>query len=501
MFELLTPNEMAIADQTTIKSGTAGIELMKNAGSGVADVVKKLGTNSKRITILAGPGNNGGDGFVVASILKDYGYTVQVGLLGEVQNIKGDAKLAFDDLKETNISISNLTPEIISEGDIIIDAIFGAGLCREIDGDVAKIIDVVNNSENLVVSVDLPSGIDGKTGKILGGAIKASETVTFFRKKPGHLLFPGRAHCGNVSVIDIGIPNSVLKTVNPNIYCNQIEFWEEYIPRFKLTGHKYNRGHSLVFSGPIQSTGAARLCAQAALRVGAGLVTLASPQSALVVNAAHLTAVMIKSVENIEESKQLLADNRINSIAIGPGFGVGERTQEFVSSILEGDQSVVLDADSLTSFSANPTKLFTLIRKSTTREVVLTPHTGEFFRLFGESLESENKVECAKQAAKLSQAVVVFKGADTIIADPDGKCAINANAPSWLATAGSGDVLAGIICGLIAQSVPAFYAACMGVWIHGEIANKLGPGIISEDLILGIQSVISELYQVSRNQT
>ena len=350
-------------------------------------------------------------------------------------------------------------------------------------------------------SVDLPSGIDGKTGKILGGAIKASETVTFFRKKPGHLLFPGRAHCGNVSVIDIGIPNSVLKTVNPNIYCNQIEFWEEYIPRFKLTGHKYNRGHSLVFSGPIQSTGAARLCAQAALRVGAGLVTLASPQSALVVNAAHLTAVMIKSVENIEESKQLLADNRINSIAIGPGFGVGERTQEYVSSILEGDQSVVLDADSLTSFSANPTKLFTLIRKSTTREVVLTPHTGEFFRLFGESLESENKVECAKQAAKLCQAVVVFKGADTIIADPVGKCAINANAPSWLATAGSGDVLAGIICGLIAQSVPAFYAACMGVWIHGEIANKLGPGIISEDLILGIQSVISELYQVSRNQT
>ncbi len=496
MLELLTPNEMATADQTTIKSGTAGIELMKNAGSGVANVVTKLGSNSKCVTILAGPGNNGGDGFVVARILKDCGYTVQVGLLGEVQKIQGDAKLAFDDLKEANITISNLSPEIISEGDIIIDAIFGAGLCRKIDGEVAKLIDAVNNTGNLVISVDLPSGIDGKTGKVLGRAIKATETVTFFRKKPGHLLFPGRAHCGNVSVVDIGIQASVLKSVNPNIYCNQIEFWEEYIPRYKQTGHKYNRGHSLVFSGPIHSTGAARLCAQAALRVGAGLVTLASPQEALVVNAAHLTAVMVKSVESLEESKQLLVDNRFNSIAIGPGFGIGVKTQEFVLAILDGDQSVVLDADSLTSFSADPTKLFNQIQKSTNREVVLTPHAGEFARLFGESVELESKVDCAKQAAILSQAVVVFKGADTVIADPSGKCAINENAPSWLATAGSGDVLAGIICGLIAQSVPAFFAACMGVWIHGEIAKKLGPGIISEDLVLGIQSVINEIYQI-----
>ena len=492
MIELLTPTEMATADRKTIESGTPGIELMENAGRGVADVVAKIAPNSNRIIVLAGPGNNGGDGFVAARILKGFGYAVEVGLLDLPKNIKGDAKLAFNEMKKFGINVQKLSTQIVNDGDIFIDALFGAGLSRKIDGFAAELIMAINDSGKPVVAVDLPSGIDGKTGKELGIAFKASETVTFFRKKLGHLLYPGRGNCGNISVIDIGIPVSVLNSIEPSVFCNQKELWQDQIPQFKETGHKYDRGHAVVYSGPIQATGAARLCAEAALRVGAGLVTLATPPSALVVNASQLTAVMVKSVADVDESKQLLSDKRLNTVAIGPGFGVGTKTVEFVLSILNGDQSVVLDADGLTSFSEVPTNLFAQIKKFPSREVVLTPHEGEFSRLFGDC-DSENKVDCARHAAKISQAVVVLKGADTVIAHPEGKCVINENAPPWLATAGSGDVLAGIICGLLAQSVPAFYAACIGVWIHGEVARELGPGLISEDLLFGLRSIINGL--------
>ena len=497
MIELLTPDEMAIADRLTIESGTSGIELMENAGRGIADVVTNLVPCTSRIAILAGPGNNGGDGFVAARILKGFGYSVEVGLLGEPQHIKGDAKLAFDEMDKIGIDSQKLSMQIVEEGDVFIDALFGAGLCRDIEGLVAKLIVAINDSDKQVVAVDLPSGIDGKTGNILGVAFKASETVTFFRKKLGHLLYPGRAYCGKVSLIDIGIPESVLKSVKPAVFCNDYEFWREYIPAFKETGHKYDRGHSLVYSGPIQATGAARLCAEAALRVGAGLVTLASPPSALVVNASQLTAVMVKSVADLAESNQLLANGRFNTVAIGPGFGVGVRTQELVLAILAGTQSVVLDADSLMSFITEPAKLYASIKESSSREVVFTPHEGEFSRLFGQVSESESKVERVRNAARISQAVVVLKGADTVIANPDGMCVINENAPPWLATAGAGDVLAGIICGLMAQSLPAFYATCMGVWLHSEVANRLGPGMISEDLLYGLRSVINDLMRES----
>ena len=492
MIELLTPSEMAIADRTTIEGGTPGIELMENAGCGVADVVARLVSNSARVVVLAGPGNNGGDGFVAARVLQERGFSVVVGLLGKEQNIKGDARLALEKMK---IATKKLTPEIVNEGDLFIDALFGAGLCREIDGINAELIQAVNDSNKPVVAVDLPSGISGKTGDILGIACKATETITFFRKKPGHVLFPGRSYCGKVSVVDIGIPTSVFETVKPNVFCNHIEYWESHIPQFKQDGHKYHRGHVAVYSGPIQSTGAARLCAQAALRIGAGLVTLFSPSSALEVNASHLTAVMIKLCDNVEESSRLLMDTKINAVTIGPGFGIGERTQDFVSSILATPLPVVLDADSLTSYSEAPDNLFAQIKKLTAREVVLTPHEGEFDRLFGKLVTGKSKIEKTRLAAKISQAIVVLKGADTVIASPKGVCVINENAPPWLATAGAGDVLAGIICGLIAQSVPAFYASCMGVWIHGEVAKRLGPGITSEDLIMGMQSVVKELVQ------
>ena len=495
MFELLTPSEMADADQITIENGVPGIELMESAGRGVADIVTNFAANSNRVVVLAGPGNNGGDGFVAARILHEQGFPVIVGLLGEESNISGDAKIALASLKNSSIPTKILTKEIVHDGDIFIDALFGAGLCREIEGVAAESIEAINDTEKPVVAVDLPSGIDGETGNILGVAFKATETVTFFRKKPAHVLYPGRSHCGNISVIDIGIPGHVIESIKPKLFCNQVEYWNHFIPKFNQTGHKYHRGHSIVFSGPILSTGAARLCAQAALRVGSGLVTLASPSSALSVNASHLTAIMIKSCDSVDESKQLLADKRFNAVVIGPGFGVDARTREFVTSILAGNQSVILDADSLTSFSAEPNNLFSQIKKSTTREVVLTPHEGEFNRLFGEFTAAKSKVERARLAAKKSLAVVVFKGADTVIADPNGICVINENAPPWLATAGSGDVLTGLICGLVAQSVPAFFAACMGVWIHGEVARLLGPGIISEDLVSELQPIIKDLLE------
>jgi ADP-dependent NAD(P)H-hydrate dehydratase / NAD(P)H-hydrate epimerase len=485
MIELLSNAEMAEADRLAIAGGTAGIELMERAGEAVADAVAACLPAASRVVVVAGPGNNGGDGFVAARLLAGRGYRVRVLLVGEAERIKGDAALAA---KRWGGSLTPADPEGLAAGDpsdLVIDALFGAGLDRPVDGLPRAMIESMNAQPAPILAVDLPSGISGTSGAVMGTAVKASRTVTFFRKKPGHLLLPGRTHCGPVSVADIGIPASVLAQIAPQTSENLPAFWRESFPIPQLTGHKYGRGHAVVVSGPSWSTGAARLAARGALRAGAGLVTIASPREALAVNAATNLAVMVRPADGPDELARFLADVRLNALAIGPGVGVGEATCELVLAGLAGERAVVLDADAITSFSGHPQRLAEAVQGRRGRATILTPHEGEFSRYFG-PLDTQTKVgsklERARLAAEVSGTVVVLKGGDTVVAAPDGRAAIAANAPPYLATAGAGDVLAGMAAGLLAQGMPAFEAAAAAVWLHGEAGSAAGPGLISEDL-------------------
>jgi hydroxyethylthiazole kinase-like uncharacterized protein yjeF len=359
-------------------------------------------------------------------------------------------------------------------------------------------IEAVNANGAPVLSVDLPSGINGTTGAVMGAAIRATETVTFFRKKPAHLLLPGRMHCGRrVRVADIGIDASVLAEIQPQTFENVPSAWHKSFPVPRIDGHKYARGHAVIVSGDIAATGAARLAARGALRAGAGLVTLASPREALAVNASALTAVMVRSVDTVVEFGELLTDKRLNALVIGPGAGVGDRTRDLVLTALSAKRCLVLDADALTSFAEAPDRLFEAIKASHDPQVVLTPHEGEFPRLFSDISNKHplrSKLERVRAAAERSGAIVLLKGPDTVVASPDGRASIAANAPPWLATAGAGDVLAGIVAGFLAQGVPAYEAASIGAWMHGEGAREAGPGLIAEDLTEVLPAVFRRLY-------
>ena len=327
----------------------------------------------------------------------------------------------------------------------------------------------------------------------MGTAVRAVRSVTFFRLKPGHLLYPGRGACGDLVCGDIGIRVGVLGVVKPDTYLNCPSLWRASWQPPQAEGHKYSRGHAVVFGGPVRSTGAARLSAGAALRAGAGLVSVACPPSALVVYASHLTAIMVRPVSGGPEIGELLSDRRLNAVLIGPGYGVGAQTREAVTEILKRECAVVLDADALTSFEKEPQDLF-LLTGEREQPVVMTPHAGEFARLFPD-LADMDRLTAARLAAERSRAVIVLKGADTVIAAPDGRAAINANASPWLATAGSGDVLSGVICACLAQSIPVFEAAAMGVWLHSEAGNVAGAGLTAEDLIPSLKPVIVRLVE------
>jgi hydroxyethylthiazole kinase-like uncharacterized protein yjeF len=493
MIELLTPDQMSACDRRTIAGGVPGIVLMEKAGRAVADAVARhpLGT---RVTAVCGPGNNGGDGFIAARVLAERGYPVQVLLLGEPAALRGDAAEA---LLRWGRPIEAAEPEALAGAGVIIDAVFGAGLNRAVEGAARAMIEAMNASGAPIIAVDLPSGISGASGAVMGVAVKARESITFFRRKVGHVLLPGRLHAGAVRVADIGIRDSVLEQVQVQTFANSPALWGLGFPVPQLDGHKYSRGHAVVVSGDVSFTGAARLAARAALRAGAGLVTLASPRAALAVNAATSLAVMVRAVDGAGELTALLADQRLNAVALGPGLGVGEGTRALVMAALDGARAVVLDADALTSFQDDPDVLFRAIA-ARERPVVLTPHGGEFTRLFGKQsqvTQSQSKLDQARAAAGASGATVLLKGPDTVIAAPDGRAAINENAPPWLATAGAGDVLAGIITGLLAQRMPAFEAACAGAWLHGEAGNAAGPGLISEDLSEAFPAIYRRLFE------
>jgi hydroxyethylthiazole kinase-like uncharacterized protein yjeF len=491
--EVLTTAEMERADRLAIAAGTPGFALMLSAGQAVAAAAMDVAEEGP-IVVIAGPGNNGGDGFVAAAELAARGREVQVILLCERESLQGDAASAARGWK---YPVLPFNPQAIGKPALIIDALFGAGLDRAVKGEPFAMIEAINANDAPVLSVDLPSGINGTTGAVMGIAVRAAETVTFFRSKPAHLLLPGRLHCGRLRVADIGIDAKVLAEIGPKTFENIPAFWRPSYPVPDIEGHKYNRGHVVVVSGGLAATGAARLSARGALRAGAGLVTLASPQDALAVNAAALMAVMVRAVDTVVEFADMIADKRFNACVIGPGAGVGERTRDFVSTALSTKRATVLDADALTSFAGSPEQLFEAIRHSSDPQAVLTPHEGEFPRLFSDISNKHpfrSKLERVRVAAERAGAVVLLKGADSVVASPDGRATIAANAPPWLATAGAGDVLSGMIAGLLAQGVPAFEAASIGVWMHGEAAREAGPGLIAEDLPETLPAVTRRLY-------
>ncbi len=503
--ELLTPSEMSQADALTIAGGTPGYALMLRAGKNVASVAADMlrsGQDERlgqRVAVYCGPGNNGGDGYVAARLLREQGFDVRVARLGDPRFLRGDAALAFADWPGETLLAQDLDPR---DADLVIDALFGAGLSRPLDGPALEIVQKINAGGAAVLAVDVPSGLDGANGAIGSDCVQARVTVTFFRLKPGHVLLPGRLACGKVHLTQIGIEEETLAEIKPQTFLNAERLWLAHMPWPRLDGHKYGRGHLVVASGPATRTGAARLAARAGLRVGAGLVTVASPENALAVNAAALTAIMLRQADDAAQWRDLLADRRFSAVVIGPGFGTGAATREIVATLLATGQEgrrlgVVLDADALTSFSPDWERLARLVPVGA--ELVLTPHEGEFDRLFskkgdvpqpsGDALEAAGqpsdftyKIDRARAAARAVGACVVFKGPDTVVAAPDGRACVARHAPPTLATAGSGDVLSGLIGGLLAQGMPTFEAAACGVWLHGEAANLFGPGLIAEDL-------------------
>ncbi len=483
--ELLTTEEMYRADALAALRGTPGVTLMENAGRACARVIAES-YGRVPVTVLCGPGNNGGDGFVVARLLQRQGWTVRLGLLGDKARLKGDA--ASMAARWTG-PVEPLSVDLLAGAGLIVDALFGAGLSRSIDGVAAEVIEAVNGSGLPVVAIDVPSGIDGSTGRVPGPAIRAARSITFFRKKPGHLLAPGKFLCGEVIACDIGIPGEVLNEIGARCWENGPALWRPVFPFPAEGGHKYGRGHAIVVSGPLASGGAARLGARAALRIGAGLVTVACPPDALVAHASQLNAVMTAPFTDFAD---ILADRRRNAVLVGPGNGVGEGTRDAALKALRAGRSCVVDADAITCFQGAPADLFGAIAAP----CVLTPHDGEFARLFPD-LAGGSKLERTRAAAARAGAVVLFKGPDTVIAAPDGRAAINGGAPPTLATAGSGDVLAGLIVGLLAQSMPPFEAACAGAWLHGRAARLFGPGLIAEDIGEMLPAALRELAAIA----
>lgn len=468
--EILSNEEMRRADAMAVAAGTLPFILMKNAGRAVADNIASRFAVCRAV-VLCGPGNNGGDGFVAARLLAAYGFDVVVACEDEQ---KGDAIAAAAQWRGARVPLG---PSALDGAGLIVDALFGAGLSRPPEGHYRTLIEAMNRSSISIVAIDMPSGVDGDNGQVRGVAVKADITVTFFRLKPAHLLMPGRDLCGDVVLADIGIPETACAGIH--LFENSPARWGALYPWPQTGAHKYARGHCLVVSGPAHATGAARLAARGALRIGAGLVSVAAERDAVVINAAHLTAIMVKPFTGSHGLTSLLSDKRLNAVIIGPGLGVGPNTRIWVERVLASGAATVLDADALTSFRDNPAALFGAIKKPT----VMTPHDGEFERVFPGLLENAaSKVEAARIAAARANAVVLLKGNDTVIAAPDGRAAINANAPATLATAGAGDVLAGFIGGLMAQGMPPFEAACAGAWLHGDAAGRFGPGLIAEDL-------------------
>jgi ADP-dependent NAD(P)H-hydrate dehydratase / NAD(P)H-hydrate epimerase len=477
---LLKVAQMEQADRLTIAAGTPGSTLMLRAGEAVAREIE-CRFSPRPVTILCGPGNNGGDGFVVAHELAESGWPVRVALYGKVQELRGDAR--FHAQRWTG-DVEPLTPKAVEGAALVVDALFGSGFSRTLDSQVIDTLAFATQGRIPIIAVDLPSGVLGDSGETRGAA-RALCSITFARKKPGHVLLPGRNLCGEVVIADIGIPAAVLDALPIDTWENDAALWLGKLPRLNPSDNKYGRGHALLYGGyPV--TGAARMAARAAARIGAGLTTVAVPEQALAIYASALTSIMVQPLIEPGDFQRLLSDARYTAFLIGPGAGVNETTRARALDLLQTTKPVLLDADAISVFAPQADALFQAIRGP----CVITPHEGEFKRIFD---AAGDKLWRARAAAKRSGAIIVLKGSDTVIAAPDGRAIINSTAPPTLATAGSGDVLGGLILGLLAQGMDAFFAAAAGVWMHGAAAAEFGPGLLAEDLPDLIPAVLRRL--------
>lgn len=490
---LLTSADMYALDAATIAAGRAGIDLMECAGTAVAEVAMAMAAQPggmRAVLVLCGPGNNGGDGYVAARLLAGRGLSVTLASLDGRRPERGDSALAASRWQGDVHGLSALG-SLLAARPLVVDALFGAGLARDLDGAAAQAVAAINASGLPVLSVDVPSGIDGDTGAVRGVAVQAHRTVTFGRLKRGHVLMPGRALCGDVVLSAIGWRQPELATRPAACFLNEPPLWLPAFPVAALDAHKYTRGHACILSGPATRTGAARLAARAALRAGAGLVTVLSPPDATAENAAQLTAIMLREIADDAVFADALADPRIRALVLGPGAGIGPVLRRRVELAAATDIPLVLDADALTVFAGEARALASMVT-GRGAPVVLTPHEGEFARLFGPP-PNMSRLERAGEAARLTGAIVVLKGPDTIVAAPDATACIARNAPPWLATAGSGDVLAGFVAGLLAQGMDGARAAAAAVWLHGETGRQGGPGLIAEDLPEALPAVLRSL--------
>lgn len=452
--ELLTPDEMGQADLSAPKYGVPGTVLMDNAGRAVARAIMRR-IRPCRTLVLAGPGNNGGDGYVVARLLDHAGWPVAVAPLAAPRE-GSDATPAA--ARWRGLSAPFGAAEA-ARASLVVDAVFGAGLSRDVDGIVADAL----RAAPRIVAVDVPSGVDGATGAVRGFAPQAELTVTFARLKPGHLLNPGRDLCGETVLADIGIPAAALAALRPSAFANDPALWR--IPHPVTGGHKYSRGHVTILGGKAM-TGAARMAAAAARRAGAGMLTIGAASGADIYRSGD--AGVIVSDAPLDE---LLGDDRRKVWVCGPGYG-REEARGALPKLLAAGRIVVGDADVFAAFAGEPVAVRGV--------AVLTPHAGEFARVFGDP--GDDRLSAARRAADRTGGVVLLKGSDTIVAASDGRASINASAPPWLATAGAGDVLSGIVAGFLAQGMPAWEAASAAAWIHGRAAVHAGPGMLAEDL-------------------
>lgn len=490
-YSVLTAQQMRIAEQYAVQTGTPLIVLMERAGLAVAEQVMAR-YPKQPIIILCGPGNNGGDGFVAARHLAAKGWAVRVLLYGKLEDLTPEAKVAASRWRGSVItaSLSVMENAIQKGAALMIDGLYGIGLRRAVTGEAAAILQLVNKSGMQVVSIDIPSGLNADTGQVFGQAVVADLTICFYRKKLAHVLMPGRMLCGDIVVMDIGIPEQALLNTTLQISENNPELWLGYFPQPQLNYNKYDRGHVLVLGG-VELTGAARLAALASQRMGAGLVTVASPLSAFIIYASSLTSIMVRAVEEgdrfVLSFQRMLEDNRRNVAIIGPGAGTDENTRQAVLLALASGKKCILDADALNVFGGDAESL----RRTISPNCIITPHEGEFARLFEGVVDPRlDKIARTRAAAAFLNCTVVLKGADTVIASPEGLAVVNTNSPATLATAGSGDVLAGFIAGLMAQNVEPFPAGCIAVWLHGAIATEFGPCLVAEDLIQGLPNAL-----------
>jgi ADP-dependent NAD(P)H-hydrate dehydratase / NAD(P)H-hydrate epimerase len=494
LHSILSAQQMRQAEQFAVQAGAQLIILMERAGLAVAERIFERYQKCPTL-VLCGPGNNGGDGFVVARHLSAKGWPVRVLLYGKIEDLAPEAKIAASRWKGAVMTATaTAVAGVIEKGArLVVDALYGIGLKRPVTGEAATILQVINNASMPVVAVDIPSGLNSDTGQIFGQAVAADMTVTFFRKKLAHVLMPGRMLCGDVVVADIGIPEEALQGLTLQVTENHPDLWSGYFPRPRLNMNKYDRGHALIYGGA-QLTGASRLAALAAQRMGAGLVTIAAPHVAYMVYALWMTSIIVREFDDKNFAatfEEIIADKRINVAVIGPGAGIDDNTKAAVLAALSAKKKCVLDADAISVFARGDFEALRNALEPMHHQSVLTPHEGEFDRIFSRVADStKDKVTRTRMAAAAVHCPVLLKGADSVIATPEGLAVVNTNAPATLATAGTGDVLAGFIGGLMAQGVDAFIASCMATWLHGAVAAEFGPCLIAEDLINGLPNIL-----------